>query len=101
MVGFHSGLGTSRPDNAANITAKVLVCIGADDPLIPAEQRHEFEREMTAARVDWRLNLYGGAGHSFTNPNAGAVGMPGFAYHEPTDRRSWAAMVDLFKETLG
>jgi len=27
--------------------------------------------------------------------------MPNFEYHEPTDRRSWAAMRDLFDETLG
>jgi dienelactone hydrolase len=100
VVGFHSGLGTSRPGDAANITAKVLVCIGADDPMIPAEQRLAFETEMREGGVDWRMNLYGGAAHSFTNPAAGSMGMPGVAYHEPTDRRSWAAMVDLFEETL-
>lgn len=100
VVGFHSGLGTSRPRDAADITAKVLVCIGADDPMIPPEQRLAFETEMRDGGVDWRMNLYGGAVHSFTNPAAGSMGMPGVAYHEPTDRRSWAAMVDLFEETL-
>jgi dienelactone hydrolase len=34
VVGFHSGLGTPRPEDASNITAKVLVCIGSEDPLI-------------------------------------------------------------------
>jgi dienelactone hydrolase len=47
------------------------------------------------------MNLYGGAGHSFTNPDVGALGMPGFEYHAETDRRSWAAMLDLFDEALG
>jgi dienelactone hydrolase len=101
VVGFHSGLGTTRPQDAKAIKAKILACIGADDPIIPAEQRLAFEKEMTEGGVDWRMNLYGGAGHSFTNPNSGALGMPGFAYHELTDRRSWAAMLDLFDETLG
>jgi dienelactone hydrolase len=101
VVGFHSGLGTSRPQDAANIKAKVLVCIGADDPIIPADQRLAFEKEMTDARVDWRMNLYGGAGHSFTNPAVGALGRPGFDYHAPTDQRSWRAMIDLFDETFG
>jgi dienelactone hydrolase len=101
VVGFHSGLGTTRPQDAKAIQAKILVCIGADDPIIPAEQRLAFEKEMTEGGVDWRMNLYGGAGHSFTNPNVGALGMAGFAYHEPTDRRSWAAMLDLFDEALG
>lgn len=101
VVGFHSGLGTTRPQDAKAIKARILVCIGANDPIIPAEQRLAFEKEMTEGGVDWRMNLYGGAGHSFTNPNVGALGMPGFDYHEPTDRRSWATMLDLFDETLG
>jgi dienelactone hydrolase len=100
VVGFHSGLGTSRPQDAGNIRAKVLTCIGALDPIIPPEQRQAFEKEMTEGGVDWRMNVYGGAGHSFTNPNSGALGMPGFEYHADTDRRSWAAMVDLFEEAM-
>ncbi len=100
VVGFHSGLATVRPDDAAAITGKVLVCIGTEDPLVPPDQRSAFETEMREAGVDWRMNLYGGAAHSFTNPTAGAMGVPGIEYHEPTDRRSWAAMVDLFDETL-
>lgn len=101
VVGFHSGLGTARPDDAKNIVARVLVCIGAEDPIIPPEQRLAFENEMRAGNVDWRMNLYGGAAHSFTNPAASAMGMPGIEYHEATDRRSWAAMVDFFGEVFG
>jgi dienelactone hydrolase len=101
VVGFHSGLATARPQDAKAIKAKVLVCIGALDPIIPAAQRAAFETEMTDGGVDWRMNLYGGAGHSFTNPASGDLGMPGFGYHAETDRRSWAAMRDLFDETLG
>jgi len=101
IVGFHSGLSTARPQDAANITGKVLVQIGADDPIIPPEQRAAFEAEMRAGNVDWRLYLYGGAVHSFTNKLASSFGMPGIAYDEATDRRSWAAMIDLFDETFG
>lgn len=101
VVGFHSGLGTARPGDAANIKAKVLVQIGADDPIIPPEQRAAFETEMTAGKVDWRMLLYGGAGHSFTNPEVGALGRPGFDYDEKTDQRSWRAMLDLFGEVFG
>ena len=100
VVGFHSGLSTARPEDAKNITGKVLVCIGAEDPMIPSKQRVAFEEEMRAGGVDWRMNLYGGAAHSFTNPEAGAMGTPGIEYHELTDHRSWAAMLDLFRETL-
>lgn len=100
VVGFHSGLGTARPQDARNIKAKVLTCIGARDPIIPPEQRAAFETEMTEGGVDWQMNLYGQAGHSFTNPGVGAMGRSGFDYHAETDRRAWAAMLDLFNETL-
>jgi dienelactone hydrolase len=101
VVGFHSGLGTTRPAEPGAVRPKILTCIGARDPIIPPDQRQAFEAEMTAAGVDWQMNVYGEAGHSFTNPASGDLGMPGFAYHAETDRRSWAAMRDLFDETLG
>ena len=100
VVGFHSGLGTAGP-RAKNIKGSVLVCIGADDPLVPADQRTAFEKEMRDGGVDWRINLYGAAVHSFTNERAGQAGMAGVAYHRLTDERSWRAMLDLFDETLG
>ena len=101
VVGFHSGLGTARPQDAAAIRGKVLTLIGTADPLIPPEQRAAFEAEMTAAGVDWRMTLYGGVGHSFTNPDADAFNMPGIKYHALSDHRSWRAMLDLFGETIG
>ena len=100
VVGFHSGLATRRPEDAHNIQGRVLVCIGADDPLIPPEQRAAFEAEMTAGGVDWRMNLYGGAAHSFTNPRASDMGMKGVEYEPRADVRSWRAMTDLFDETF-
>lgn len=100
VVGFHCGLTTVRPEDAKAIKGKVLVHIGADDPVVPADQRAALEAEMTSAGVDWRLTLYGGVGHSFTNPEADGWGMPGFRYSADADRRSWRAMLDLFGETL-
>ena len=102
IVGFHSGLGTSRPEDAANITGSVLVNIGADDPMIPPEQRTEFEAEMRAGGVDWQMLVFGGVVHSFTNPAVDALGMPEFiAYSATADQRSWRAMCDLFDAKLG
>ncbi len=99
-VGFHAGLGTVRPQDASNIKGKVLALIGADDPIVDNAQRRAFEEEMTAGGVDWQLIVYGGAQHSFTRPGADGAGIPGIAYHEATDRRSWRAMQDLFDEVF-
>ncbi len=97
VVGFHAGLSTSRPDDAVDIKGSVLVCIGTEDPLIPPSQRQDFEEEMRAGRVDWRMNLYGGAVHSFTNPAADGSN-PAIKYEPNADARSWRAMLDLFTE---
>lgn len=99
VVGFHSGLSTARPEDAGSITGKVLVCIGADDPIIPPEQRLAFEDEMRAGGVDWQMHLYGGAVHSFTNPAADGSN-PAIRYDQRADERSWRAMQDLFAEVF-
>ena len=68
--------------------------------MVPLEQRAAFEQEMRGAEVSWRMNIYGGAVHSFTNPNADLAGIPGVAYEQLTDERSWRAMLDFFDERL-
>ncbi len=102
VTGFHSGLGTAAPKSDARaIKARVLVCIGADDPMIPADQRAEFESEMRDAGVDWQMHLYGRTVHSFTNQGAAKRNMPDAIRYSPeADARSWAAMEQLFSETL-
>jgi dienelactone hydrolase len=100
VVSFHGGLEAPRPEDARNIRAKVLVCHGANDPLIPPEQVAAFETQMRATPVDWQLVSYGGAVHSFTNPDADKLGNPALAYNAAADRRSWAAMLALFQEAL-
>ncbi len=100
VVAFHAGLATRNPADAANIKAKILACIGADDPLVPPSERLAFEEEMRGAQLDWRLYIYGGAVHGFANPNAGKMNNPAVQYHEPTYRRSWHDMRALFAETI-
>ncbi len=100
IVGFHSGLANATPADAANISGKVLVCLGVDDPIISPAQRQTFEDEMNAAGVDWQMLLHSGAGHSFTNKLADGS-RPGFQYHEPSDLRSWRAMAAHFHEVFG
>ena len=67
-VGFHGGAVPPIPERSRNITGKVLLCLGANDPMIPLEMRTAFEEDMRAAGVDFRMHLYGGVYHSFTNP---------------------------------
>jgi dienelactone hydrolase len=101
VVGFHSGLATTRKEDASQIQGRVLVCLGADDPSIAVPARAEFEEEMRAGGVRAQMMLYGGVVHSFTNPHADKMGRPEFArYDAEADRHSWMLMQDAFREAF-
>jgi len=100
-IGFHAGLATTAPAQRGVIRGKVLVCQGADDPIITAEHRSAFAAEMTNAGVDWQMHVYGGVGHSFTNPEIDSWNLPGFTYDARADRRSWQVMRSLLEESFG
>jgi dienelactone hydrolase len=100
VVSFHGGLATPTPEDAKNFKGKVLALHGADDPFVPAAEVAGFEDEMRKAGVDWQLVKYGGAVHSFTNPDAGSDASKGAAYNPGADHRSWQAMKDFFGEVF-
>src|SRR5687768_15621542 len=100
LVGFHSGFLPGTPAENRAIRARLLLCHGADDPVVSPALCHAFTAEMSAAGVDWQLHLYGGVGHSFTNPDIDGWNLAGFRHHPTADARSWQAMLALFDETL-
>ena len=99
-VGFHPGLMKPSGSTTATIDAKVLMMIGDDDPVIPSADRASFAQEMKEAGADWQLHVFGGVGHSFTNPDIDALGFPGFSYDERADQRAWNIMLALFDEVF-
>ncbi len=101
VVSFHGALGTKAPAASGAVKASVLVCTGADDPMIPPDQVNAFENEMRTAKADWQVISYGNTMHSFTNPEANGSLNPAIVYNEKTDKRSWAAMRNFFAEKFG
>jgi dienelactone hydrolase len=101
VVAFHPGLANQAEKDDRKIAGKVMVCAGAQDPLIPRASRERLIDLLNASGSDWQLLTYSGAGHSFTDRTVDALNMPGFFFHERTDQRSWAAMRALFDEALG
>lgn len=99
-VTFHGGLSTPTPEDAQNISGKVLVLHGADDPYVKQDEVAGFEKEMKATKVDWQLIQYGNAVHGFTHQGAGTDNSAGYAYNANADQRSWQAMSSFFAEVL-
>jgi dienelactone hydrolase len=100
VVGFHSELGTKRPQDTTQIRGKVLVCLGDRDRFVAAADRECFLDEMASAGIDCQMLLFAGVQHSFTDRHAEASGVQGLKYDAAADRRSWAAMHALFCEVF-
>ncbi|MDB5698856.1 MAG: dienelactone hydrolase family protein [Alphaproteobacteria bacterium] len=101
VVSFHGGLTLSDPAAAAALTQSILVCTGADDPLVPPADVQEFERQMRSGKADWQIHVYGNTIHAFTDPDIDALGLPVARYNKQADERSWGAMRQLFEQVLG
>jgi dienelactone hydrolase len=99
VVSFHGLL--HAPENVAThpIKAQVLALHGFNDPMVTPDQVTAFGNEMTHAKVDWQLDIYGNTMHGFTNPQANDPGF-GTVYNKKADRRSWIAMKAFFREVF-
>lgn len=96
VASFHGGLPTEPV--ATKPKARILVCNGAADSFVTGEQIGSFMKVATDAGADWVFISYAGAKHGFTNPDAGKRGVPGLAYDEKADQRSWQTMLDFLAE---
>lgn len=99
VVSFHGIF--AAPENLPNaaIKAKVLALHGHDDPMVPPEQVLALETELTKAKVDWQIHVYGNTMHAFSNPAANDPKL-GTVYNPVAEKRSWQAMKDFFNEVL-
>ena len=103
VVSFHGQLATKNPAKPGAIKARILVCAGEDDALVPYSQIEAFRKEMEAAGADFTIITYPGAMHSFTNPGADIYAekfnIP-VGYNKEADRKSWQDMQEFLKATF-
>jgi dienelactone hydrolase len=97
---FHAGIVAELAGDSGQIKARVLICNGADDPVVKQEALDAVVAELRRDKIDWQLIQYGNASHSFTDPEADQRNAPGFGYNQLAEARSWAAMQQLFAEAF-
>jgi len=89
------------PAKPEKVKAQILILTGEADPFVPAAQVEAFKKELEAAKADYRVVVYPGAKHSFTNPDADKFAkefnMPALAYNAIADNESWVEMQTFFK----
>jgi dienelactone hydrolase len=102
VTSFHGTLFFPRTPASGSVVADVLVCNGYLDPVVPAEQRAVFQKQLSDADAAWTFIEYGGAVHAFTDQNVGPYRHGARSAYDPrADQRSWAAMTAQLHDTLG
>lgn len=87
-----------KPGTPCDIKGRVLAIHGSADPVTPKPMMDAFEAELTAAKVDWQVMMFGDAVHSFCDPTANTDAT---RYDAKLCRKSYAMMRDFFAETWG
>ncbi len=98
VVSFHGNLSLAGAIDNAPIRTRVLALHGDADPYVPAKEVESFLAEMRAGDADWQLMSYGGAVHSFTDPDANVPGQA--MYDAKIARRAFAQMRDFLTEAF-
>jgi dienelactone hydrolase len=85
------------PGTKPNIKGRVLAIHGSADPVTPKPQMDALEQELTDAKVDWQVMMFGHAVHSFCDPTANAGPT---RYDAKLCQKSYAMMREFIAETL-
>jgi len=97
-VAFH-GVFSTKETVPISPSAKgsMLILHGSDDPMTSAQELKTVQDELTQAKIDWQLHLFGGTAHAFTNHAANNPSTGAF-YNEQSARRAWVMMQNFFSE---
>lgn len=98
---FHGTLDTLAPAQPGSIKARILVCHGDADPMVPRGDVVNFWEEMDTAGANWHFHSYSGVKHGFTDPESDERDMEALGYDQSADRQSWAALTSLLDEVFG
>ena len=100
VVSFHGGLKGVTPKKGVT-TSRILVCNGAADSFVPAQDIAAFKKQLDSVGVPYTFKDYPGALHAFTNPqadeNAKKFNM-NIAYNAEADKNSWNDMKAFFAD---
>jgi dienelactone hydrolase len=103
VASFHGTLGTEHPARPWSVKAQIISFSGDADPMIGADKIAAFKKEMEAAGVKYRVVIYPGAKHAFTNPEADALGkkfkLP-VAYDAAADKDSWEKATEFLRQVF-
>ncbi|WP_224482799.1 dienelactone hydrolase family protein [Robertkochia aurantiaca] len=102
VAAFHSGVQLPiMPTDS--LTAKVLICNGAEDPFVTPESVAAYTRAMDSLGADYKYVAYENAQHSFTSKAADSLGkkfeLP-LSYNAEADEKSRSELKELLNRSF-
>jgi len=103
VAAFHAGVQLPIWPKQGAVKGNILVCNGANDPMIMEAQVTNFKNKLDSAGASYTYISYPDAVHGFTSPtadeNGKKFGLP-LAYNAAADSASWAEMKLLLARSL-
>jgi dienelactone hydrolase len=93
FVSFHGSLGLPKGQSYEQTKGKMLILHGSADPVAPMEQVAALATDLTAAKIPFDLELYGGALHSFTR-------WASDDYDPQADLKSWDELLEFLQDVF-
>ncbi|MFC3173741.1 dienelactone hydrolase family protein [Novosphingobium bradum] len=97
VVSYHGLLTTRAPARPGAIKAQVCAYTGRLDPYAPRDHVEGFRDEMIAADARFHITELGNSWHSFTDPDAARVPVPGVQFDALARDVSWAGTLAVLK----
>lgn len=100
---FHGNPTPKQPAEKGKFAAKVLVAHGEVDTMVSMDAIEGLKKELDKAEVDYTVDVYEGAKHGFTNPDAdkrAAENGVDLGYDADAAKASWEEMIAFMQENL-
>lgn len=97
FVSFHGGLETPEGQDYSQTKGPILILHGGEDPAVPMAQVAALAADLNAAGIDYTMEIYGGARHSFTVWDADRDSS---RYDARADIQSWETLLQFLKTWL-
>ena len=98
FVSFHGRLSTPEGQDYSQVQGPILILHGADDPVAPMAEVAALADAMTSAGVEFDMEIYGGARHSFT---VWSADRDTSRYDAKADTESWKALLEFLDKQFG
>jgi dienelactone hydrolase len=100
-ISYHGILTTHAKAAAGAVGAHVVAYCGARDPYAPLADVDALREELSDAGAMYQITVFGAAGHGFTDPDAGNLGLDGVYYDGLSNDLSWSGTLVVLQQLFG